>query len=313
MESNNTTGGAPELKPITGADQAPAGLRHDALFDVYSQELRKRGYTSIGADSFGLMAVAQYAISNAGTGVALRQPGAAAISQDAGFMKALDDYMEAVTYDERNTDRRVNSRLAIFAAAEAWKDATPAAPVSQPAAQERVLSYVPGRWFDARTVDEMQAFYMARLPAIREAAKEHGYAIGMHGSTRRDFDLMAMQWRSDASDKDSLTRAIADAACGIRREGAYDWEKKPNNRVATSLPICWTDHENPDFDNMISAGHIDLSIIDTAPAPLSAPAGSEQAKQWQNPDGRCKRWCGDGECKDECVDPVRAAQQDQSK
>lgn len=133
-----------------------------------------------------------------------------------------------------------------------------------------VAAYEPGRWFDARTIDEMQAFYLSRLPAIRTAAQEHGYAIGLHGSTRRDFDLMAMQWRADASDKDSLARAIADAACGIRREGAYDWEVKPSGRVATSIPICWTDHSNPDFDNMISAGHIDLSIIITAaPAPAA--------------------------------------------
>lgn len=140
-------------------------------------------------------------------------------------------------------------------------------PVSQPAGQEAAIAYVPGKWFDARTIDEMQAFYMARLPAIRETAKEHGYAIGLHGTARRDFDLMAMQWRADASGKDTLARAIADAACGIRREGAYDWEKKPNGRVATSIPICWTSHENPDFDNMISAGHIDLSIIEPAPQP----------------------------------------------
>ena len=138
------------------------------------------------------------------------------------------------------------------------------------ALDDRVSAYKPGRWFDARTIDEMQAFYMSRLPAIRAAAQEHGYAIGLHGSTRRDFDIMAMQWRADASDKDSLARAIADAACGIRREGSYEWEKKPSGRVATSLPICWTDHGNPDFDDMVSAGHIDLSLIDTAPAPAAS-------------------------------------------
>ena len=132
---------------------------------------------------------------------------------------------------------------------------------AQAALSDQITAYQPGQWFDARTIDEMQAFYLSRLPAIREAAKEHGYAIGVHGSQRRDFDLMAMQWSADASDKDSLARAIADAACGIRREGAYDWEQKPSGRVATSIPICWTAHDNPDFDNMISAGHIDLSII----------------------------------------------------
>jgi hypothetical protein len=134
-------------------------------------------------------------------------------------------------------------------------------------ANERIAAYVPGQWFDARTLDEMQAFYLSRLPAIREAAKEHGYAIGLHGSLRRDFDLMAMQWRDGAADKDTLARAVADAACGIRREGAYDWERKPNGRFATSIPICWTDHENPEFDNMLSLGHVDMSVITQQVAP----------------------------------------------
>ena len=125
-----------------------------------------------------------------------------------------------------------------------------------------VLNYVPGDWFKARTIDEMQAFYLSRLPAIREAAMAHGYAIGVHGSMRRDFDLMAMQWTNEASDKDTLAHAIAIAACGITCDGSYRWEKKPNGRAAVSICICWTDHLNPDFKDMISAGHIDLSVIE---------------------------------------------------
>jgi hypothetical protein len=117
--------------------------------------------------------------------------------------------------------------------------------------------YIHGDWFKAKTIDKMQEFYLSRLPAIREAAKEHGYAIGLHGSTRRDFDIMAMQWREDVSDKNTLARAIAMAACGIAREGDYQWEKKPMGRVAVSIPICWTD-----WHDMTNAGHIDLSLID---------------------------------------------------
>ncbi|MEZ0263008.1 MAG: hypothetical protein ACAH80_18530 [Alphaproteobacteria bacterium] len=120
---------------------------------------------------------------------------------------------------------------------------------------EDIEGYVPGEWYRAHTVDQMSAFYMARLPAIRAAAKEHGYAIGLHGSTRRDFDLMAMPWRDGYSDKDTLAKAIQHAACGITSE-SYRWEQKPAGRVATSFPICWTE-----WYDMISAGHIDLSIM----------------------------------------------------
>ena len=126
----------------------------------------------------------------------------------------------------------------------------------------RVRDYKPGDWFKAQTIDEMQVFFLSRLPAIRDAARAHGYAIGLHGSARRDFDLMAMPWIESASNKDELAHAIAVAACGITREGPYVWEKKPNGRSAVSICICWTDHANPDFRDMIGVGHIDLSVIE---------------------------------------------------
>lgn len=118
-----------------------------------------------------------------------------------------------------------------------------------------------GRWVHVKTVEEMSNFYMSRLPYIREVAKDHGYAIGLHGSTRRDFDLIAMPWRDNPSDKDVLAGAIQKAACGFHHE-VYQWEEKPCGRVATSFPICWTE-----WNDMISGGHIDLSLIRAATAP----------------------------------------------
>jgi len=118
-----------------------------------------------------------------------------------------------------------------------------------------------GSWLEVQTLDEMEAFYISRLPAIREAARTHGYAIGVHGSMRRDLDLIAMQWRDNPSDKDTLAHAIAAAACGISRNGRYQWEKKPCGRFAVSLPICVTNCSNPNFDKP-SIGHIDLSVIE---------------------------------------------------
>ena len=138
--------------------------------------------------------------------------------------------------------------------------------------EPEVIEYTPGEWFKAGTIEQMQQFYLHRLPAIREAAQEHGYAIGTHGSQRRDFDLMAMQWREDASDPATLAHAIAEAACGISREGAYQWEKKPMGRIAVSIPICWTDHANPDFKGLLSVGHIDLSVISVQQAVAEATA-----------------------------------------
>jgi hypothetical protein len=133
------------------------------------------------------------------------------------------------------------------------------------ASEQKPVEYVHGDWFKAKTVDEMQAFFMSRLADIRAVAREHGYAIGLHGSTRRDFDLIAMPWRDGYSDKETLAHAIAQAACGIDLNGNYRWENKGNGRFAVSMCICWTDHSNPEFKDMMSIGHIDLSVVETAP------------------------------------------------
>lgn len=122
-----------------------------------------------------------------------------------------------------------------------------------------LAGYSPGEWFEAKDRDELAAFYASRLPAIREAAQLHGYAIGVHGSLRRDMDLIAAPWREGASDKDVLAHAIANAACGITRDGPYQWEAKPAGRVATSIPCCW-----PTWHGEAGAGHIDLSVTPTA-------------------------------------------------
>jgi hypothetical protein len=140
-------------------------------------------------------------------------------------------------------------------------------------------------WVRVETIDEMEAFYFSRLPAIRAAAREHGYAIGVHGSARRDFDLIATPWREGASDKDTLAHAIAKAACGLTRAGAYDWEAKPAGRYAVSFPVCGTA-----WHDMISAGHIDLSVT---PAALSAEIERLNAENFALAADQCHAGYGD--------------------
>jgi hypothetical protein len=140
-----------------------------------------------------------------------------------------------------------------------------------------LLNYTPGEWFQAQSRDELQAFFASRLPAIREAARDQGYAIGVHGSMRRDLDLIATPWRDGAADVDMLAHAIAMAACGISRDGSYEWEAKPMGRVATSIPCCWaTWHNEP------GTGHIDLSVT---PA-IHDQALADMHMQWAIEDRR---------------------------
>lgn len=125
-------------------------------------------------------------------------------------------------------------------------------------------------WVHVASIDEMEQHYKNVLPAVREAARELGYAIGQHGSMRRDFDLMAMPWRDGAADKDTLARAIQKAACGFEMT-TYTWEQKPAGRAAVSFPICWTD-TSEGFKRMTGIGHIDLSVM---PGSLAQNGGTD--------------------------------------
>lgn len=112
------------------------------------------------------------------------------------------------------------------------------------------------RWVTISSRHELISFYNVILPNIRESAKSLGYAIGVHGSMLRDLDLIAIPWTSEAVDKDALAGAVQKAACGLVSQN-YQWEAKPNGRMATYFPVCFAD-----FDHGIpSLGHIDLSVM----------------------------------------------------
>lgn len=113
------------------------------------------------------------------------------------------------------------------------------------------------QWVVVKDHDELEAFYRSILPKLREAARAEGYALGVHGSLRRDLDLIAVPWTDQHSDKEQLARAIHRSACGIESE-TYQWEKKPVGRMATCFPVCF-----PEFHNgtQLSLGHVDLSVM----------------------------------------------------
>lgn len=95
--------------------------------------------------------------------------------------------------------------------------------------------------------------YTELLPAIRDTAKQHGYAIGVHGSLRRDFDLIAVPWADEVSDELTLLYAIMDTMKLNKswKEHAQNTpEKKPQGRTAYQIMLG---------DGM----YIDLSILST--------------------------------------------------
>lgn len=87
--------------------------------------------------------------------------------------------------------------------------------------------------------------YAQLLPKIREAAKPLGYAIAIHGTMTRDFDLLAVPWVEDAAEPMDLVNMIADEVGGYvigetKPEPGWIQERptqQPHGRL--SWNICW--------------------------------------------------------------------------
>ncbi len=88
----------------------------------------------------------------------------------------------------------------------------------------------------------LYANYYAILVGV---AREHGYALALHGSVTRDLDLVAIPWVKEAQSMERLVIAFADVL-GVLTN-SITVEDKPHFRRTYTLP---TD----------GGGYIDLSI-----------------------------------------------------
>ncbi|MBL3522815.1 hypothetical protein IM876_09080 [Serratia plymuthica] len=74
--------------------------------------------------------------------------------------------------------------------------------------------------------------YCSLYPALAEIARKHGYAMAIHGTMARDFDLICIPW----IDEPSLPQAVVDeitatyATTDITNPGF-----KPHGRLAYSV------------------------------------------------------------------------------
>lgn len=97
-------------------------------------------------------------------------------------------------------------------------------------------------WTYTQDKEELKALYLSLLPAIREAAREAGYAIGLHGSLTRDFDLIAVPWVEGCVTPEELVRRVELAVCKYPYDEESHWKRvrdnvmrKPHGRLAYSL------------------------------------------------------------------------------
>lgn len=90
--------------------------------------------------------------------------------------------------------------------------------------------------------------YAQLLPKIREAAKGMGYALAIHGSMKRDFDILAVPWVEEAAPAEKLVERIAEEVGGFVVGDQDEKNHKPGelSKEPTAQPhgrkswnICW--------------------------------------------------------------------------
>lgn len=108
-------------------------------------------------------------------------------------------------------------------------------------------------------------FYAVTFAEIRETARQHGYALALHGSLRSDLDVIAVPWTEDASDEETLVKAIVETAGGFISPDPRSRGEKPHGRVAWTIHLGGCSGTIPPTDR---ATYIDLSIMPkTKPQP----------------------------------------------
>lgn len=83
--------------------------------------------------------------------------------------------------------------------------------------------------------------------AMVRAARRHGYALAMHGSLRRDCDLVAIPWIEGAGSPEELIMALAECTGGYVPEIGQR-EVMPHGRLAWSI-------------NVGSGAYMDVSVM----------------------------------------------------
>ncbi len=94
---------------------------------------------------------------------------------------------------------------------------------------------------------------------LQQIAKDHGYALAVHGSVHRDLDLVAIPWIEEASDALELIEAFKDATRTVTHHEDFDHlvpdckpTQKPHGRVAYSLHVT---------NSGMYGGYLDISVM----------------------------------------------------
>lgn len=99
------------------------------------------------------------------------------------------------------------------------------------------------------------AVYVCLYPELAEIARSHGYAMAVHGSVARDFDLVCIPWAEKVDPPEAVVDSIVNKFA-IRKVG--DMKAMRHGRVAQKLSIKFGECA------------IDLSFTPMPPDPMDA-------------------------------------------
>jgi len=107
----------------------------------------------------------------------------------------------------------------------------------------------------------LAAAYCCLYPTLAMAANSVGYALAIHGSLRRDLDLIAVPWTTEAVDAETCLQTIMKAGDGYLETHCGRWKtdhfEVVDGRLPTIKPhgrLAWSIH-------LGGGPYIDLSIM----------------------------------------------------
>jgi len=101
---------------------------------------------------------------------------------------------------------------------------------------------------DEKKATYAPAYVVGVYPALVLRAREFGYALALHGSLQRDFDLVAIPWTENATPPIDLVTALCEEFDVSPNHPIEMPTNKPHGRLAWSIPLWW-------------GAYIDLSVI----------------------------------------------------
>lgn len=105
--------------------------------------------------------------------------------------------------------------------------------------------------------------YAVLYPALVAIARKHGYALGVHGSMARDFDLIAVPWTEEAGQPMPMIDEMKAAVQGVYTDHEFDHlltdghvTTKPHGRMAWSIHLTTKGSDGP---------YLDISVMPLKP------------------------------------------------